>query len=162
MRYLIAEANYGGRVTDAMDRRLVNVYITQVFCERAINPQAEFNLAPQLSDSPYIIPNDADLASSKLAIKTFPQLDDALAFGQHANADIASQIEDSSTLLGTIVSLQPKAVDAGAESKEQKILQICYLMQEQVPPSFDAAAVRSVMGPRIDPESMKTVSQNSP
>jgi len=157
MRYLIAEANYGGRVTDAMDRRLVNVYITQVFCERAINPQAEFNLAPQLSDSPYIIPNDADLASAKLAIKTFPQLDDALAFGQHANADIASQIEDSSTLLGTIVSLQPKAVDAGAESKEQKILQICHLMQEQVPPSFDAAAVRSVMGPRIDPESMKTV-----
>merc|ERR1712176_969174 len=34
MRYLIAEANYGGRVTDAMDRRLVNVYITQLFCEQ--------------------------------------------------------------------------------------------------------------------------------
>jgi dynein heavy chain len=70
MRYLIAEANYGGRVTDAMDRRLVNVYITQLFCEQAVSPQTEFNLAPQLSDSPYIIPNDADLASAKLAIKT--------------------------------------------------------------------------------------------
>ena len=156
MRYLIAEANYGGRVTDAMDRRLVNVYITQLFCEQAISPQTEFNLAPQLSDSPYIIPNDADLASAKLAIKTFPQLDNALAFGQHANADIASQIEDSSTLLDTIVSLQPKVIDAGGESKEQKILRICHLMQEEVPPSFDAAAVRRGIGPRADPEPMKT------
>lgn len=157
MRYLIAEANYGGRVTDAMDRRLVNVYITQLFCEQAVSPQTEFNLAPQLSDSPYIIPNDADLASAKLAIKTFPQLDNALAFGQHANADIASQIEDSSTLLDTIVSLQPKVIDAGGESKEQKILRICHLMQEEVPPSFDAAAVRRGIGPRADPEPMKTV-----
>ena len=139
-----------------MDRRLVNVYITQLFCEQAVSPQTEFNLAPQLSDSPYIIPNDADLASAKLAIKTFPQLDNALAFGQHANADIASQIEDSSTLLDTIVSLQPKVVDAGVESKEQKILRICHLMQEEVPPSFDAAAVRRGIGPRADPEPMKT------
>jgi dynein heavy chain len=33
MRYLIAEANYGGRVTDDWDRRLVNVYIHQFFCD---------------------------------------------------------------------------------------------------------------------------------
>ena len=99
------------------------------------------------------------IASAKLAIKTFPQFDNALAFGQHANADIASQIEDSSTLLDTIVSLQPKVIDAGGESKEQKILRICHLMQEEVPPSFDAAAVRRGMGPRADPEPMKTATQ---
>ena len=31
LRYLIAEASYGGRVTDDRDRRLLNVYIEQVF-----------------------------------------------------------------------------------------------------------------------------------
>jgi dynein heavy chain len=30
MKYLIAEANYGGRVTDDWDRRLVNVYISEL------------------------------------------------------------------------------------------------------------------------------------
>jgi dynein heavy chain len=157
MRYLIAEANYGGRVTDALDRRLVGVYINQFFCEDAIDPQINFSLAPQQQDSPYLIPNDGDLLSCKEAIKNFPQSDAALAFGQHANADISSQIEDSNRLLETIVSLQPKAVVEGAETNECKILRSCRSMQEQVPPIFELKAVRKTMDPRADPEPMKTV-----
>ena len=157
MRYLIAEANYGGRVTDALDRRLVGVYINQFFCEDAIDPQINFSLAPQQQDSPYLIPNDGDLLSCKEAIKNFPQSDAALAFGQHANADISSQIEDSNRLLETIVSLQPKTVVEGAETNECKILRSCRSMQEQVPPIFELKAVRKTMDPRADPEPMKTV-----
>ena len=33
---LIAEANYGGRVTDDMDRRLLNVYSMEIFNEELI------------------------------------------------------------------------------------------------------------------------------
>ena len=157
MRYLIAEANYGGRVTDSLDRRLVNVYINQYFCEDAIDPQTNFSLAPQQPDSPYVIPNDADLPSCKEVIKNFPQSDAALAFGQHANADISSQIEDSNSLLGTIVSLQPKVVVEGAETNENKVLRNCRSMQEQVPPMFELETVRKTMEPRADPEPMKTV-----
>ena len=157
MRYLIAEANYGGRVTDALDRRLVNVYINQFFCEDAIDPQINFSLAPQLPDSPYLIPNDGDLQACKEAIKNFPQSDAALAFGQHENADISSQIEDSNQLLGTIVSLQPKTVVEGAETNESRILRSCRSMQEQVPPTSHLTSVRKTMEPRADPEPMKTV-----
>jgi dynein heavy chain len=39
IRYLIGEANYGGRVTDAWDRRLVNTYLDTWYCEDAINTE---------------------------------------------------------------------------------------------------------------------------
>jgi dynein heavy chain, axonemal len=37
MKYLIAEANYGGRVTDDWDRRLVNVYISELICDEVVH-----------------------------------------------------------------------------------------------------------------------------
>ena len=158
MRYLIAEANYGGRVTDALDRKLVNVYINQLFHEDTIDPQTDFNLAPQMPDSPYVIPNDADLTGCKDAIKNFPQSDAAASFGQHANADISSQIEDSNTLLGTIVSLQPKVLNDGAETHEAQILHRCAALQDQTPSPFDLKNIKELMEQRADPEPMKTVS----
>mmetsp|Transcript_21801 Transcript_21801/g.65302 ORF Transcript_21801/g.65302 Transcript_21801/m.65302 type:complete len:674 (-) Transcript_21801:273-2294(-) len=157
MRYLIAEANYGGRVTEALDRRLVNVYINEFFTPLAVDPQTNFNLAPQMADSPYTIPNDADLPSCRDAIRKFPQSDVATAFGQHANADISSQIEESNTLLDTIVSLQPKVLHDSAESYETQMLRHCSTLQEQTPPAFDVRAIRTTMEPRADPEPMKTV-----
>lgn len=38
-------------------------------------------------------------------IKRFPKTDHPAAFGQHVNADITSLIEETSALLGTMVSL---------------------------------------------------------
>ena len=109
MRYLIAEANYGGRVTDDWDRRLVNVYINQYLCDEAIDIE---NFP--LSELPeYFIPADGDLNSYKEFIKTLPQSDHPGAFGQHPNADISSQIEDTADLLNTIIALQPKVCDTG-------------------------------------------------
>ena len=39
IQYLIAEANYGGRVTDDWDRRLILVYAEEIFNERLITEQ---------------------------------------------------------------------------------------------------------------------------
>ena len=37
LKYLISEANYGGRVTDELDRRVLNSYLHQFYCEDALN-----------------------------------------------------------------------------------------------------------------------------
>lgn len=153
MRYLIAEANYGGRVTDDWDRRLVNVYINQYFCDEAIE-QENFPLS-ELPD--YFIPPDGDLNYYKEFIKTMPQTDHPAAFGQHPNADISSQIEDTADLLNTILALQPKQVTEGGETNEQKIIRQADSMAEQVPPIFDLRAIKSQMESRSDPDAMKVV-----
>ena len=39
IQYLIAEANYGGRVTDDRDRRLICVYAKEIFNDNLIAPE---------------------------------------------------------------------------------------------------------------------------
>lgn len=78
MKYLIAEANYGGRVTDDWDRRLVNVYIGELFCDEAVIE--EKHLLCELPE--YFIPGDGDLKFLKETIRAFPQTDHPFAFGQ--------------------------------------------------------------------------------
>jgi dynein heavy chain len=152
-RYLIAEANYGGRVTDDWDRRLVNVYIRQFICEPALDPNSY-----RLSELPeYFLPPDGPLNSYFEYIQTLPQADDPMAFGQHLNADIASQMEDAKMLLQTIVGLQPTTVVEGAETPEQKALRMAILLEEQVPEGFDLLEVKAALGPRSEPDPMKTV-----
>jgi len=153
MNYLIAEANYGGRVTDDKDRRLVNVYMSQFVCDEAVDMDRY-----ALSELPhYRIPQDGDLDSYKAAIREFPQDDHPAAFGQHPNADISSQIDDTNTLLSTIISLQPKVSSEGEESNEDKVKSRVAGMRSLVPEPFDVVAVRRTMEGRSDPDPLKTV-----
>jgi dynein heavy chain len=154
MKYLIAEANYGGRVTDDFDRRLVNVYISELMCDNAVNT-SNFMLS-ELSD--YYIPDEGDLGYYKEFIRGFPINDHPLAFGQHPNADIASQIEDANTLIEVLVSLQPAIVKAALdESAEDPLAKQCTELLEQVPDLFDIRTIREKMDQRSDPDPLKTV-----
>jgi dynein heavy chain len=153
MKYLIAEANYGGRVTDDWDRRLVNVYISQYFCDDAVEMDG-FRLS-ELND--YYIPSETTLHGFKEYLKTLPSSDDPLAFGQHPNADINSQIEDANVLVSTLIKMQPKLVSTDGESNEDKLERQASDLLEQVPAVFDAEQVRSIVDARSDPDSLKTV-----
>lgn len=66
-------------------------------------------------------------------IGTLPAVDRAEAFGQHPNADIAYQIEDSWLVLESLLSLQPQtALAAGARSREDTVGAICADLLDQV------------------------------
>ena len=55
------------------------------------------------------------------------------AFGQHPNADIAYQIEDSKVVLDSLLALQPRAAAAvGGKSREELVMGICNDLLEQV------------------------------
>ena len=153
MRYLISDANYGGRVTDDWDRRLVNTYMHQFICPDTI---AMDNYP--LSELPdYYVPSDGDLKSYKDYIKTLPSSDHPAAFGQHPNADISSQIEDTADLLGTIISLQPKVIVEGAETPMQKLSKQVKGMKDSVPKPFNLKSIKKSMSARGDPDALKTV-----
>eukprot|EP00798_Chlamydomonas_sp_ICE-L_P021926 gene21926-28972_t len=144
LKYLIAEANYGGRVTDELDRRVLNSYLNKFYCEDAL-------AVPNYMLSPlphYYIPENGTLQSFREYIITLPQTDRPEAFGQHANAEISYLIADSKVLLDSLLALQPRTGGAGAGARpEDVVMAIATDLLEQVPLPFN---LENVMKSKAD------------
>mmetsp|Transcript_29052 Transcript_29052/g.63631 ORF Transcript_29052/g.63631 Transcript_29052/m.63631 type:complete len:866 (-) Transcript_29052:575-3172(-) len=136
LKYLVAEINYGGRVTDDLDRRLMNVYMAQFFCDDTLNVPSQ-----KLSSlSNYVVPEEGPLSSFREVCVGLPQNDRPEAFGQHPNADIASQIAAGTTMLEVIVSLQPRTADGTGLSPEDKVYALAEDLLGLVPEPVDIYA----------------------
>ena len=144
LRYLIAQCNYGGRVTEQQDRRLLDVYAQQLFNEHTLQPH--FLLS---SLDTYYIPDDvSSVEGLRSYILTLPSAadDPPEAFGQHSNADITSQMEDTKTLLSSILALQPKVVVEGSRTREEVVLDLIRTLSDTIPQPFDLVSVKQKYG----------------
>ena len=139
LKYLIAEANYGGRVTDELDRRVLRSYLDQFYCEDALSI-VNYKLSPLPM---YFIPENGTLQSFKDYVATLPTTDRPEAFGQHPNADISYQTEDSMVVLDSLVSLQPRTAGASGHGKNRNdlVFDIASDLLSQVPEPFNLEAV---------------------
>ena len=153
MRYLIAEANYGGRVTDDWDRRLLNVYMEQFLCEEAI---AVPNFMVSTSEH-YYVPSDGEKSSYKKYISRLPAEDPTDAFGQHGNAQVASQRMNTIDLLATLLDMQPRVVTEGGETDDEKVTKIIRDINENLVDPFDPFVVGEQLLGRSDPDPLKEV-----
>uniref|UniRef100_A0A7S3G9X5 Dynein heavy chain n=1 Tax=Palpitomonas bilix TaxID=652834 RepID=A0A7S3G9X5_9EUKA len=147
LRYLIGEANYGGRVTDDRDRDLLRTYMKTYFCPDVINT-ANFPLSKLPN---YFVPDDGNLDHYKSFVVGLPSTDHPEAFGQHPNADIASQIQETSAMLDTLLSLQPQAVAGEGESKDDKVSRLASDILEHVPPVFDVEEAYNMKSDDMSP-----------
>ncbi|XP_042367999.1 dynein axonemal heavy chain 2 [Plectropomus leopardus] len=145
LKYLIAGVNYGGHVTDDWDRRLLTTYINDYFCDAAVNTTF-FKLS---SLNSYYIPRDGPQSSYKEYISMLPPTEHPEVFGQHSNADIASQIAETRTLFDTLLSLQPQVTSttaAGAKpSREDKVLELLADVRGKIPRLIDFEGTRSLL-----------------
>ncbi|XP_064408838.1 dynein axonemal heavy chain 2 [Latimeria chalumnae] len=153
LKYLIAGVNYGGHVTDDWDRRLLTTYINDYFCEQAV--AAPFFKLSLLNT--YYIPKDGNLYSYKEYINMLPNMDHPEMFGQHPNADIASQITEAQTLFDTLLSLQPQVTLAGVggQSREEKVLELAADVRLKIPEEIDYEGTRKMLSD--DPSPLNVV-----
>ncbi|XP_053575482.1 dynein axonemal heavy chain 2 [Bombina bombina] len=150
LKYLIAGVNYGGHVTDEWDRRLLSTYINDYFCEEALATQF-YRLS---SLDTYYIPRDGALPSYKEFISMLPVVDHPEAFGQHPNADIASQITEARTLFDTLLSLKPQITPAGqggGQTQEEKVLELVADVRQKIPQEIDYEGTRKVLSDDPNP-----------
>jgi len=136
LKYLIAEINYGGRVTDDWDRRLMNVYMASFFNDETLSVP-NYRLS---SLSQYVVPEDGPLSLYREVCSGLPVVDRPECYGQHSNADVASQISSGNTMLETIVSLQPRAADASGVTPEDKVYALADDLLTLLPEPIDVGA----------------------
>lgn len=154
LNYMVAEANYGGRVTDPMDRRLIKIMLGGFFCEEILKDGYKFS-----ESGIYYAPKEGDLESYMSYIKEqLPLYDNPEVFGLHANANITSGINDTNMLLDTVLNLQPRASGKEGESPDEVIDKQCAKILSELPEAFDVEKIAKDY-PVIYLESMNTVLQ---
>ncbi|TMS02124.1 Dynein heavy chain 2, axonemal [Larimichthys crocea] len=99
--------------------------------------------------TPYYIPRDGPQSSYMEYISALPSTEHPEVFGQHFNADIASQIAETRTLFDTLLSLQPQVTNpsaAGARpSREDKVLELLADIRGKIPVLIDYERTRSLL-----------------
>ena len=140
MKYLISGVMYGGHVTDDWDRRLILVYIEDIFCEGALKEGYQLSAAPA-----YATQQHGDMQSYFDYLGQLPAVDPPGAFGQHPNADISSMIRESHDMLGTLVGLQAVVAGGEGQSDEDRVGEMAADIEEKVPATIDLEATKKML-----------------
>jgi len=91
LRYMAAEANYGGRVTDPMDRRCIKLILQDFYNSDILKDGFKIGGLDK-----YQTPDEGPLSGYITFIREeLPMFDETAVFGLHENADITSAINDT-------------------------------------------------------------------
>jgi dynein heavy chain len=157
LRYAVGALNYGGRVTDARDRRTLLHVLSGFLCDGVLTDGHAFS-----PSGVYASPPDGSLKEYRAFIEKLPINDAPEVFGLHGNAELTLRLRESQTLLAN-ANIMVNGGGAGAlgAEKEAQVLKAAARIGAQLPTEapFDAAAVLRRFPPKYE-ESMNTVLVN--
>ena len=104
VRYMLGEVQYGGRVTDDYDKRLLNTFAKVYFSDKMFDESFSFFAGPP----PYKIMRFKTQEEYIDALGQMDPVDLPQVYGLHPNADITYQTNTTKNILETIQSVQPK------------------------------------------------------
>uniref|UniRef100_A0A8C3GE33 Dynein axonemal heavy chain 5 n=1 Tax=Cairina moschata TaxID=8855 RepID=A0A8C3GE33_CAIMO len=137
VRYMLGEVQYGGRVTDDLDKALLNTFARVWFGEHMFSDKFCFY-------KDYVIPKGKTVEDYLQYIEQLPVIDTPEVFGLHPNADITYQTNLANETLSTIVSIQPKdSSTGGGETREAVVQRLADEMLEKLPPDYNPHEVKA-------------------
>jgi dynein heavy chain len=90
MQYMVCEVQYGGRITDDLDREMFKTYTGLWVTESVFTPNYCFN--PNVTEFNYHIPDAVEHAKFMEYIGKMPGTDGPPIFGLHPNADLTCRL----------------------------------------------------------------------
>ncbi|TNM97969.1 hypothetical protein fugu_014215 [Takifugu bimaculatus] len=156
LTYLTGECNYGGRVTDDKDRRLLmsllSIFYSRDLVEKDCYELCEGGLYYVPAHSPHqVVP--------KNMLNTFGSLPicaDPCVFGLHSNADITKDNQETNQLLNGVLLTLPRQTSGGGKSPQQVVEELAEDILSKLPQNFDLQAVVEKYPVKYE-ESMNTV-----
>lgn len=152
LKYLTAECNYGGRVTDDKDRRLITTLLDDYFNDRVLTDK-NYWFGP---DDNFKIPKLATHQEYLDHINTLPHLIHPNVFGFHSNADITKDINETNLLLDSVLLCSSESSGGEGQSLEEILEKLIQAILGDFPDVYDVADVMKVY-PVSYNESMNTV-----
>jgi dynein heavy chain len=152
LNYLTVECNYGGRVTEAMDRRLNTFVLEKFYC-----PEIYEDDDYKFSESGlYFAPKHCEYEGYLAYVDSLPQFPDPEVYGFHDNAAIAKNMNEVNNCLDTMLATQQSAGGGGGGGGDALINQLADGILAKLPDDFDVAAA-SQRFPVEYTQSMNTV-----
>jgi len=118
LTYIIADVNYGGRVTDDKDVRLISAFLARYFNEGVLTDGYKFCDALDY----YVSPDEGSLEEVREYVRQLPKDDDPQIFGLHPNALITAQSQAARRFLDAVVGVQPRLASGGTGKSPQEIV----------------------------------------
>ena len=151
LNYLGAEINYGGRVTDDKDVRLIKTILEQYIKEDIMEDGMKFSESGRYISIPAGTQEDYKAYIDGLPFNPHPE-----AFGLHENAEITTNQAETRRILESVLSIQPRTSSGSGKTREQVIMEISLEIASKTPPVFDYEMVTEKF-PTEYTESMNTV-----
>jgi len=150
--YMVCEVQYGGRITDALDRELMSCY-THLWINESIF-QPNYNFMASVTEFIYQVPDAQEHPKYMEYINEMPGTDNPPIFGLHPNADLTFSLKDSIGMINTMLDTQPKdGGGGGGLSREDTVKEkIEKELLPQLPPDINPLdtieKLRSLKGPK--------------
>ena len=135
LSYVIGELNYGGRVTDPLDRRLLLSVLRRFFSEEINAPEFSFG-------DRYLSPDfETDMSAVLSVVSSWPIVTEGEDVGLAMNASTITARNDAMRIFNSLIEIQPTLVAAGGEiSEDQFALNFVLELMQKIPEQFDVYA----------------------
>lgn len=137
LRYLTAECNYGGRVTDSCDRILIEVLLKDYFTDRVF--QDDYKFSPS---GIFYAPPHGDADSYVAYAASLPLYPEPEVFGFHANAAITKNLTETGALLDSLTLTSGESGGGADDDKEAQTVALANTILEEIPDAYDMVYAR--------------------
>jgi len=141
LQYMVCEAQYGGKVTDDLDKRMLVSYTMSWITPKSCLDDFVYNPSQPIAKIPgnfqYSVVASESIAECRSFCATLPDIDSPEIFGLHPNADLTYRVKSVNALLDTLSETQPKGGGGdGGVSREDVVYKKAGELLEIMPEDY--------------------------